>query len=85
MLKVALIQHACSADRSQNMALIAEHIQQAAAQGAQLVLLQELHNSLYFCVCISASRNRRTTSIWRKPFPARPANSSASWPASINW
>jgi len=50
MLKVALIQHACSADRSQNMALIAEHIQQAAAQGAQLVLLQELHNSLYFCV-----------------------------------
>jgi len=50
MLKVALIQHACNADRSQNMALIAEHIQQAAAQGAQLVLLQELHNSLYFCV-----------------------------------
>jgi N-carbamoylputrescine amidase len=50
MLKVALIQHACTADRSQNMALIAEQIQQAASQGAQLVLLQELHNGLYFCV-----------------------------------
>ena len=50
MLKVALVQHACQADASANLQTIADHIQQAASNGAQLVLLEELHNSIYFCV-----------------------------------
>jgi N-carbamoylputrescine amidase len=48
-LTVALIQHPCSPDRTANLATTIAGIRQAAAQGAQLVLLQELHTSLYFC------------------------------------
>lgn len=48
-LTVALVQMACSADRSENQRHVAEQLRVAAAQNAQLVLLQELHNSLYFC------------------------------------
>ncbi len=48
-LTVALLQHQCSDSRSDNMAKITAGIEHAAQQGAKLVLLQELHNSLYFC------------------------------------
>jgi N-carbamoylputrescine amidase len=48
-LKVALVQMSCHADRAVNMAHIREQLARAAAQGVQLVLLQELHNGLYFC------------------------------------
>ncbi len=48
-LKTALIQHACSDNREQNVALISEKIIQAAKDNAKLIVLQELHNSLYFC------------------------------------
>ncbi len=50
MIKVALVQHACQADAAANLEHIAGRIASAAEAGAQLVLLQELHNSLYFCV-----------------------------------
>ena len=39
----------CSADVEQNRTKLAERIRQAAEQGAELIVLQELHNSLYFC------------------------------------
>ena len=48
-LSVALVQMACSADRHSNERHIAEQLRAAAAQGVQLVLLQELHYGLYFC------------------------------------
>lgn len=48
-LKVALIQHACSHHREDNLARTIAGIREAAQQGAKLVLLQELHTSLYFC------------------------------------
>jgi len=48
-LSVALIQHACDASRDDNLQRSIDGIRQAAAQGAQLVLLQELHTSVYFC------------------------------------
>jgi len=49
ILKIALIQHACGTDRDENLALITDRIRQAAAAGGRLVLLQELHNTPYFC------------------------------------
>ena len=49
VLKVALIQMTCSADLEQNKAGLVARIEEAAGQGAELVVLQELHNSLYFC------------------------------------
>ena len=48
-LTVALVQHRCTSDRTANLAHISRQLHAAAKQGAQLVLLQELHNSLYFC------------------------------------
>jgi N-carbamoylputrescine amidase len=49
MPKLALIQHRCTANTANNLAAIEQKITVAAQGGAQLVLLQELHNSLYFC------------------------------------
>ena len=48
-LKVGLIQQACSANGYDNHQRLAEHIGAAAKEGAQLVVLQELHNTPYFC------------------------------------
>ena len=48
-MKVALIQQAKSADVAANKEELAKSIAEAATRGAQLVVLQELHNSLYFC------------------------------------
>lgn len=49
MLKVALIQQRCSADVAANQAESEKQVRSAAHQGAQLVVLQELHSGLYFC------------------------------------
>jgi N-carbamoylputrescine amidase len=48
-LSVALIQHTNQGDIVRNRAYIAEHVAIAAASGAKLVLLQELHDERYFC------------------------------------
>lgn len=48
-MKVAIIQQRNVADVATNIAKLAENIATATAQGAELVVLQELHNSLYFC------------------------------------
>lgn len=48
-LNIGLVQHACSADLEANLALSMDGIRRAAEQGAQLVVLQELHRGLYFC------------------------------------
>ena len=48
-MKVALIQMPCVADPAQNRDRLAAHIATAAQGGAELVVLQELHNTPYFC------------------------------------
>jgi N-carbamoylputrescine amidase len=48
-VQVAALQRACSADPAQNLQTHIDAIRSAAAQGAQLVVLQELHNTPYFC------------------------------------
>ena len=48
-MKVGIIQQSCTADVESNKQKLAQNIATAAKQGAQLVVLQELHNSLYFC------------------------------------
>ncbi len=48
-MKVALIQQSNCGDREKNMSKLAENIRRCAAEGAELVILQELHNGLYFC------------------------------------
>ena len=48
-MKVALIQQANTADVCSNRERLAAKIREAARRGAELVVLPELHNGLYFC------------------------------------
>ena len=48
-MKIGIIQQSCTSDVQANKEKLARNIAEVAAQGAQLVVLQELHNSLYFC------------------------------------
>lgn len=48
-VKTGLVQMSCSADKQQNLNKAVEKIKEAAAKGAQIVCLQELFTSLYFC------------------------------------
>ncbi len=56
ILKIGLVQASCSDDVQHNIATMTDGLRDAAARGAQLVLLQELHNSLYFCQTEDTSR-----------------------------
>jgi N-carbamoylputrescine amidase len=49
MLKTGLIQQSNSADIEANKSKLAISIAWCAGQGAKLIVLEELHNSLYFC------------------------------------
>ena len=48
-LLVGIVQQSCSPDTEANKEKLAQGIACAAAQGAQLIVLQELHNTPYFC------------------------------------
>ena len=48
-MKIGLIQQQNVANVKQNMQHLATKIRELAKQGAELIVLQELHNSLYFC------------------------------------
>src|SRR5271170_7728639 len=47
--KVGLIQMKCSIDPGENLAKAGEKIEEAAERGAQIICLQELFRSQYFC------------------------------------
>jgi N-carbamoylputrescine amidase len=49
LLNVALVQEFNQGDAAPNLARIEQRVAEAAAAGAKLVLLQELHNGPYFC------------------------------------
>ncbi|HEX7342308.1 MAG TPA: carbon-nitrogen hydrolase [Rhodanobacteraceae bacterium] len=49
ILKVALVQGRDHGNREANLDAIAQDLHKAAAAGAELVLLDELHNGPYFC------------------------------------
>jgi N-carbamoylputrescine amidase len=48
-VKVGLVQMSCTADKQQNLEKAIQKIREAALKGAQIVCLQELFTSLYFC------------------------------------
>lgn len=48
-MKIGIIQQHNTADIQSNKQRLADSIQQLATQGAELIVLQELHNGLYFC------------------------------------
>lgn len=48
-MKIALIQQSNTVDMAANMRKLEKNIREVASQGAKLIVLQELHNGLYFC------------------------------------
>ena len=48
-MKLGIIQQSCGSDTANNKEKLATNIRKVAKEGAELVVLQELHNSLYFC------------------------------------
>ena len=48
-LKIGFLQQHNTADTKDNLLRLCEGISDLAKRGAQLIVLQELHNSLYFC------------------------------------
>lgn len=48
-LTIGIVQHACGADVEANLQKTIAGIRETASKGAKLVVLQELHRSLYFC------------------------------------
>ena len=48
-MKIGIIQQSCTASVEENRKRLDASIAELAKQGAQLVVLQELHDSLYFC------------------------------------
>ena len=48
-MKIGIIQQAKTSDIEANIARIDDAVRKAAQKGAELIVLQELHNSLYFC------------------------------------
>jgi len=62
-LKIGLVQQACTEDRARNLSTSIAGIRDAARQGAQLVLLQELHAGVYFCQSEDTGRFDQAESI----------------------
>jgi len=48
-MKIALIQQSNTDDRTKNIVKLQKNIRICAKNGAELIILQELHNGLYFC------------------------------------
>ena len=48
-MKIGIIQQPNSSNIEENIARLQTNIRKAAQQGAELIVLQELHNGLYFC------------------------------------
>jgi hypothetical protein len=79
-LRVALVQERNQEDSESNLALIERRVETAAARGAQLVLLQELHNGAYFCQHQDVCEFEQAEAI-----PARAPSASARWRKSTAW
>lgn len=54
-IKVGLIQQSCTGNTAENMDKLKHSIEDVASKGAELVVLQELHNTLYFCLTENTS------------------------------
>ena len=63
-IKIGFIQQQNTAVSEDNMQRLSKSIADLAKQGAQLIVLQELHNSLYFCQVEDVN-----TFDWAEPIP----------------
>lgn len=62
-ITLGLVQHTCNTDLASNLKKTIDGVRAAAKQGAQLILLQELHATHYFCQQESADNFKYAESI----------------------
>ena len=62
-MKIGIIQQANTSDREENVKRLQQKISQLAKGGAELIVLQELHNGLYFCQTEDADLFEQAESI----------------------
>lgn len=67
IVRVAATQMACTWDRTANLAKAEQLARQAAAQGAQIILLQELFETPYFCQKPNPEYLQLATSVEENP------------------
>jgi len=77
-MRAALVQHACTDDREENLARSRAGLEAAADAGAGLALMQELHTSLYFCV-----REEANAFDLAEPIPGPTTERLATWAAEL--
>ncbi len=63
-IKVGIVQQSCSNDKQSNIDKSIEGIKKCASEGAQLIVLQELHCGIYFCQAEEVDMFD-----WAEPFP----------------
>ena len=66
-LGVAVTQMACTGDRAENIRRACALVEEAASRGAQLVLLQELFETPYFCIDIDRAFRDEATTVAGNP------------------
>ena len=66
-LSVAVTQMACGADRAANIASAAALVAKAAARGAQVVVLQELFETPYFCIELDGKHHAEALPLAENP------------------
>lgn len=79
-MKIGILQQRVSDNVKANMQHIAEGIEKLAKDGAQLIVLQELHNSLYF-----VRRRMWIISTWQSRYLVHQPSFTAHWHAALVW
>ena len=71
LLTIATTQMPCTWDLPRNLDLAEQLVREAAAKGAQVILLQELFATPYFCICLLyTSPSPRDATLSRMPSSA---------------
>ena len=78
--RVGLIQMACAKDPNENLAKAEWRIRESAGKGAQIVSVQELFRSQYFC----REENADLFDL-AEPVPGPTTESFSVWPVSFQW
>ena len=71
IIRAGIVQQSCSTDIKTNLEKLHRNIASLAQAGANLVVLQELHNTPYFCQTEDTFAKPKTPlcSIWQNLYP----------------
>lgn len=78
-LNVGIVQQSCTTDKQDNINKSIAGIKQCAKDGAELVVLQELHTGIYFCQAEEVEMFE-----WAEPFPGSSYNQFSTIAKELN-